>query len=107
MPDPLRDPIAIGICLLSATMGAVSLLRNSGNVYGVATGVGSVWCVTSGWLGNHFTRQAWKRLNRPLSAIYEDARQGRLVLPRDRPVVRIMNHGGSLLMLAGLASLFM
>lgn len=101
----MRDAIGIGICVLSAAWGAIAIHRGwVSNFSNVATDVAGVWIIVGAWLGDRFTRKEWARLNKPMSAIFEDAKRGRL--PKDKPLVRALNWGGFLLFTVGIVSLF-
>jgi len=96
---------AIAICLASAVLGAFAIhrgwLRSPSNV---AFDVGCCWWLAGNWLSGGFTPEGWRRLHKPIGAIYQDAKEGKL--PRAPPLARIMEGGGTLLFLAGVVGWF-
>ena len=101
---PRRDHIAVAICVLGAAFGAFAIRRGWGGVSSVAFWVAGIWLFSGGWLSGDFTREGWRHLNKPMGAIYLDARQRKL--RKTPPFVRTMNCGGLIMIVAGIVGWF-
>jgi hypothetical protein len=104
MSPAARSYVAVAVCVSSAVWGVVAIHRGWDSVSSIAFNVSCPWFISGGWLAGDFTRAGWNRLNRPMSAIYQDARLHRL--PKAPPLARVMNSGAGLMMLAGIAGWF-
>jgi hypothetical protein len=104
MSLPMRTYIAVAICFSSAVLGAIAILRGWGSVSSVAFNVACPWYLSGSWLAGDFTREGWKRLNKSMAAIYQEAKQRKL--PKAPPLARVMNSGGGIMMLAGIVGWF-
>jgi hypothetical protein len=100
-----RSYVAIAICLSSAALGVIGIQRGWGNVSSIAFKVACSWFLSGSWLAGEFTREGLKRLNVPLSSVYQEAKQQRK--PGKAPsLVRVMNTGGGIMVLAGIVGWF-
>jgi hypothetical protein len=102
LPPSARTYIAVAMCLSSAIVGVEAIHRSGGSVSSIAFNVSCVWFLSGSWLAGDFTREGWKRLNIPVSTIYELAKQGRLA--KVPPLARVMNSGGGIMVLAGIVA---
>ena len=55
-------------------------------------------------MAGDFTRDGWNRLNRSMTAIYQDAKQRKL--PKTPPIARVLNSCGLIMILAGIVGWF-
>ena len=92
IPPSIRTSIAVAICMSSAVLGAIAIRQNWGSVSSVASNVACPWFLAGSWLAGDFSREGWKRLNKSLATIYQEAKQGKL--PNTPPLTRLMNSGG-------------
>lgn len=99
-----RSYVAVAICLSSAVLGVVGIHRCWGTVSSIAFNVSCSWFLSGHWLAGDFTREGWKRLNVPVSKIYQDAERRKL--PKAPPLARVMNSGGGIMVLAGIMGWF-
>ena len=104
MSPSIRTYVAVAICMSSAILGAIAIRQVWGSVSSVATNVACPWFLSGSWLAGDFSPEGWKRLNKSLAAIYEEAKQGKL--PKAPPLARVMNAGGGIMVLAGIAGFF-
>jgi hypothetical protein len=104
MPPSIRNYVAVAICLSSAVLGAIAIHRGWASVSSVAFNVACPWVLAGSWLAGDFTREGWKRLDKSMAAIYQDAKQRRL--PKAPPLARVMNGGGGIMILAGIVGWF-
>jgi hypothetical protein len=104
MSPSIRTYIAVAICFSSAVLGAIAIHRDWGSVSSVAFNVACPWFLSGSWLAGDFTREGWKRINKSMAAIYQDAKQRKL--PKAPPLARVMNSGGGIMMLAGIVGWF-
>jgi hypothetical protein len=104
MSPAARTYVAVAICLSCAVLGAVGIQRSWGSVSSIAFNVSCPWLLSGSWLAGDFTREGWKRLNVPLSTIYQDAKQRKLA--KAPPLARMMNSGGGIMVLAGIVGWF-
>ena len=104
MSPSVRTNIAVAICVSSAVVGAIAIHRGWGTVSSVAFNAAFPWFLSGSWLAGDFTREGWKRLNKSMPTIYQDAKQGKL--PRAPPLSRVMNSGGGIMILAGIVGWF-
>jgi hypothetical protein len=104
MPPSIRNYVAVAICLSTAILGAAAIHRGWASVSSVAFNVACPWFLASSWLAGDFTREGWKRLNKSMAAIYQDAKLRKL--PKAPPLARVMNSGGGIMMLAGIVGWF-
>jgi len=73
-------------------------------VSSVAFNVAFPWLLSGSWLAGDFTREGWKRLNKTVATIYQDAKQRQP--PTVPPLARMMNSGGGIMILAGIVGWF-
>src|ERR1700722_1192105 len=104
MSPSVRTYVAVAICLSSAVLGAIAIHRGWGSVSSIAFNVSCAWFLSGSWLAGDFTREGWKRLNIPVSTIYQDAKQRRLA--KASPLASVMISGGRIMVLAGIVSWF-
>ena len=104
MPPPIRSYVAVAICLSSAVLGAIAINRGWGSTSSVAFNVACPWFLAGSWLAGDFTREGWKRLDKSMATIYQDAKQGKL--PKAPPLARVMNGGGGIMILAAIVGWF-
>ena len=100
----VRAYVAVAICLSSAVLGVVEIHRGWGTVSSIAFNVSCAWILSGHWLAGDFTRHGWKRLDVPVSKIYQDAKERKLA--RVPPLARVMNTGGGIMVLAGIVGWF-
>jgi uncharacterized membrane protein YphA (DoxX/SURF4 family) len=99
-----RNLTAVVICLLSAALGILAIHHGWGSVSSSSFNVAVPWLLAGSWLSGDFTREGWKRLNKSMGAIYQDAQQRKL--PIAPPLARVMNVGGGIMIIAGIAAWF-
>jgi hypothetical protein len=104
MPPSARAYVAVAICLSSAALGVVAIHRGWGSASSIAFNVACPWFLSGSWLAGDFTREGWRRLNIPVSMIYQDAKQRKLT--RAPPLARVMNSGGGIMVLAAIVGWF-
>jgi hypothetical protein len=104
MSPSARTYVAVAICLSSAVSGVVAILWGWGTASSIAFNVACPWFLSGSWLAGDFTREGWKRLNSPMSAIYQEAKQRKLT--KAPPLARVMNCGGGIMVPAGIAGWF-
>jgi hypothetical protein len=104
MSPSKRTSIAVAICMSSAVLGAIAIRQNWGSVSSVASNVACPWFLAGSWLAGDFSREGWKRLNKSLATIYQEAKHGKL--PNTPPLTRVMNSGGIIMLLAGIVAWF-
>ena len=103
LPDGMRNAIAVCVCLVAAAFGALAIHRHWGGSPNIAIGVGGLWAFAGSWLGRHFNRKEWQRMQKPIRTIYDDAKKQRL--PKESALGRLMTAGGTLLVLSGISVL--
>src|SRR5258708_34186230 len=81
MPPSIRNYFAVAICLSSALLGTIAIHHGWASVSSVAFNVACPWYLAGSWLAGAFTREGWKRLNKSMAAIYQDAKQRKLPKP--------------------------
>jgi hypothetical protein len=104
MSPSIRTHVAVAICLSSAVLGAIAIRRGWGSVSSVAIDVACPWFLSGSWLAGDFSREGWKRLNKSMATIYQEAKKGKL--PKAPPLARVMNSGGGIMVLAGIVGWF-
>jgi hypothetical protein len=104
MPPSIRTFIAVAICISSAVLGAIAIRQGAGSVSSVAINVACSWFLSGSWLAGDFSREGWKRLNKSMATIYQEAKQRKL--PNTPPLARVMNSGGIIMLLAGIGAWF-
>ena len=104
MSPTIRTYVAVAICMSSALLGAIAIRRGWGSVSSVASNVACSWFLAGSWLAGDFSREGWKRLNKSLATIYQEAKHGKL--PKTPPLARVMNTGGMIMLLAGIVGWF-
>jgi hypothetical protein len=92
------------VCEQCFLLGAIAIHRGWGSVSSVAFNVACPWFLSGSWLAGDFMREGWKRLNKSMAAIYQDAKQRKL--PKAPPLARVMNSGGGIMMLVGIVGWF-
>jgi HAMP domain-containing protein len=103
MTSPVRTCVAVAICASSAVLGAMAIHQGWGSVSSIAFNVSCPWFLAGSWLAGDFTREGWKRLNNPLSKIYQDFKNHRVA--KVPWLARLMNGGGGVMVLAGILAL--
>ncbi|MGH8295810.1 MAG: hypothetical protein ACRETZ_09995 [Steroidobacteraceae bacterium] len=93
-----RGTVAIAICVLSATAGAVAIALGSHHVARDIGWMGVAWALTSDWLGRRF-----RLLRKTPGQIYRDARQGRL---RRSSLEKTIDLGSVLFFVTAIACFF-
>ena len=88
----------------SAVLGAIAIRQGWGSVSSVSTNVACAWFLSGSWLAGDFSREGWKRLNKSMATIYQEAKQGKL--PKTPPLAQVMNSGGMIMLLAGIVGWF-
>jgi hypothetical protein len=104
MSPTLRSSLCIAACVGSALAGAYAIHRGWGGISSVALDVACAWSLAGGWEGGRFTRAEWARLNRPVSNLLSEAKLGKF--PRYPPLARVMSRGSGILLIVGIAGLF-
>lgn len=104
MSPGVRNYVAVAICMSSAVFGVVAIHRGWGSVSSVAFNVACPWFLAGKWLAGDFTREGLKRLNIPVSRIYQDAKRRKL--SKAPPLARVMGSGGGIMVLAGILGWF-
>jgi len=102
MSPSIRTYVAVTICLSSAVLGAMAIRQGWGTVSSVAINVACPWFLSGSWLAGDFSREGWKRLNKSMATIYQEAKHRKL--PKTPPLARVMNSGGMIMLLAGIVS---
>jgi len=106
MSPSTRTYIAMAICVSSAVAGVVAIDRGWGSASGIAFNVSCPWILSGGWLAGDFTREGLRRLNKPMSTIFEAAKQRKLRKPEPPSIARVMNSGGGIMVLVGIVGWF-
>jgi hypothetical protein len=104
MSPAARTYVAVAICVSSVVLGVVAIHRGWANASSIAFNVACPWFLSGSWLAGDFTREGLKRLNVPVSTIYNDAKQRKLA--KAPPLARVMNSGGGIMVLAGIVGWF-
>lgn len=104
MSPSIRTYTAVAICFSSAVLGAIAIHRGWGSVSSIAFNVACPWFLSGNWLAGDFSREGWKRLNKSMAAIYQDAKQRKQ--QKAPPLARVMKSGGGIMMLAGIVGWF-
>ena len=105
MSPSIRTYLAVAICLFSALLGAIAIHRGWGSVSSVAFNVACPWFLSGSWLAGDFTREGWKRLNKSMATLYQEAKQRKPT--KAPPLARVMNSGGGIMVLAGIVGWFL
>ncbi len=100
----LRHYTAVATCLVSAALGVLAFDRDWFSAAAAFMAVGGIWSCTASWYGRRFNLAEWRRMQLPLSEIYQEARRGEL--PATGWFINAINLTATLFIVGGFVALF-